>query len=251
MDEAAASYGSPELFYRDYYSRMSGNGSFSVRMVHRTMERPWRRNVFPVVLEVGSGKNEHRQHVRHRYSKYLTVDLRIWGLRPAEYCSDELTEPDRASLATHTVADATVLPFADQTVDRLIAMCLLIHLPNPEAALEEWRRVLKPGGVASIYVPCDPGLAMRTIRRFTAARTARRLGFPGYNLMISREHINNFMSLDAMVNWVFRNDRVSVTRRPLGFRSWNLNAFFIYQITKESTSQLHEPPAPDARRAES
>lgn len=226
------SYGSPEVFYRDYYSQMSGNRSASVRMVHRILERPWRRRDFPVVLEVGSGKDEHRQHILHNYDHYLTVDLRILGVRPHEFHRDELTEAENRSLKYHTVADATVLPFETSSIDRLIAMCLLIHLPHPEAALEEWRRVLRPGGVASIYVPCDPGLAMRSIRRLTASRAAKALGFEGYDLMIAREHINSVASLDVLVRWVFRGDELKVTRWPFGFGSWNANAFFIYQVVK-------------------
>lgn len=227
-----SSYGSPEVFYRDYYSQMSGNRSASVRMVHRVMERPWRRMNFPVVLEVGSGNDEHRQHVRHSYDRYITVDLRILGMRPHEFRRAELTEAESRSLKYHTVADATVLPFEDSSIDRVIAMCLLIHLPHPEAALKEWRRVLRSGGVASIYVPCDPGLAMRSIRRLTASRAAHRLGFEGYDLMIAREHINSVASLDVLVRWVFRDDELTVTRRPFAIGSWNINAFFVYQVVK-------------------
>lgn len=227
-----SSYGSSEVFYRDYYSAMSGNGSAMVRMVHRVMERPWRGKNFPVVLEVGAGKGEHRQHVAHTYDRYLTVDLRIWGMRPHEFRRDALSEAERELLKSHAVADAKVLPIKTGAIDRLIATCLLIHLPNPEAALEEWRRVVRPGGVATIYVPCDPGLAMRSIRRTTSSRAAKRLGFEGYDLMIAREHINSVASLDVIVRWVFRDDDVSVVRRPVGIPSWNANAFFVYQIVK-------------------
>lgn len=211
------SYGSPDVFYRDYYSRLIGNDSRAVRMVHRTMERPLRGRHFPVVLELGSGNGEHRQHVRHTFDQYLTLDLRIEG------------KPD-------VVADAMALPIANESIDRLVAMCLLMHLPDPEAALEEWRRVVRPGGLASIYVPCDPGLAMRTIRRLTTIPAARRLGYQGYELMIAREHVNTVSGLDRMMRWVFRDDEIRLIRRPARLPSWNLNAFYIYHIEKQVES---------------
>lgn len=43
-------------------------------------------------------------------------------------------------------ADIQQLPFADQTFDVVLAAHVLEHLPNAVAALEEIRRVLKPGG---------------------------------------------------------------------------------------------------------
>lgn len=42
--------------------------------------------------------------------------------------------------------DATRLPFADQTFDRVHCSWLLEHVPDPVAVLRDVRRVLKPGG---------------------------------------------------------------------------------------------------------
>ena len=43
-------------------------------------------------------------------------------------------------------ADATRMPFADNTFDRVHCSWLLEHVPAPAAVLKEVRRVLKPGG---------------------------------------------------------------------------------------------------------
>ncbi|MBI5154803.1 class I SAM-dependent methyltransferase [Candidatus Poribacteria bacterium] len=43
-------------------------------------------------------------------------------------------------------ADAGLLPFADETFDTAVTSCTLCSLPDPARALEEIRRVLKPGG---------------------------------------------------------------------------------------------------------
>lgn len=47
-------------------------------------------------------------------------------------------------------ADATSLPFADDTFDAVIAMHMLYHLPDPRAAIAEMERVLKPGGYLAV-----------------------------------------------------------------------------------------------------
>ncbi len=44
------------------------------------------------------------------------------------------------------VMDACRLAFADGTFDAIVAPYVLTVLPKPEASLDEWARVLKPGG---------------------------------------------------------------------------------------------------------
>lgn len=44
------------------------------------------------------------------------------------------------------LADAMALPFADSSFDVVSARHMIYHVPNPNQALEEFLRVLKPGG---------------------------------------------------------------------------------------------------------
>lgn len=69
-------------------------------------------------------------------------------------------DPDQAALADidHDGAapvrgDATSLPLADQSVDLVACEYVFEHLPEPEAALDEIDRVLRPGGSVVILVP--------------------------------------------------------------------------------------------------
>lgn len=50
------------------------------------------------------------------------------------------------------VADGEDLPFDDQDSDVVVSGLALNFIPDPLAALTEWKRVAKPGGVVSAYV---------------------------------------------------------------------------------------------------
>lgn len=50
------------------------------------------------------------------------------------------------------VASATAMPFADNTFDAVWTVWVVEHIPEPERALREMRRVLKPGGKLMLYV---------------------------------------------------------------------------------------------------
>lgn len=49
--------------------------------------------------------------------------------------------------------DANSLPFPDESLDYVATSHVLEHLANPIAALKEWCRVLRPGGIIYLVVP--------------------------------------------------------------------------------------------------
>ncbi|MSU48867.1 MAG: class I SAM-dependent methyltransferase [Opitutus sp.] len=75
------------------------------------------------------------------------------GLDPAPIYVDCFksfgTAPNRADFYGHACA----LPFHSHTLDYVIASHVLEHVANPVAALAEWYRVLKPGGIIYLVVP--------------------------------------------------------------------------------------------------
>jgi SAM-dependent methyltransferase len=52
--------------------------------------------------------------------------------------------------------DAEQLPYADASFDALVCSFGLLHMSNPDRALQEARRVLKPGGRYTFTVWCGP-----------------------------------------------------------------------------------------------
>jgi SAM-dependent methyltransferase len=53
---------------------------------------------------------------------------------------------------TFETADAMALPFQDSSFDVVVCGLGLNYLPGPGSALEEFRRVTKPGGTIAVYV---------------------------------------------------------------------------------------------------
>ncbi|WP_095697248.1 class I SAM-dependent methyltransferase [Candidatus Planktophila versatilis] len=229
MSKSESNRGNVELYYKEYYSRMMGHDSDGILSIlwkypHKVMEKPFRSNAGSHILELGFGEGEHIGFVSQGYERYLATDIdadrlnRIKGFLP--------------SSASVLACDALALPFEDAIFDRVIATCLIAHLSNPEQAMIEWRRVLKPGGKLTMYVPCEPGLSLRLFRKLFTAPKAKKLGFDGFNLYISRDHINDAFRVLNIAAEVFRADSFKQVFRPFFFRSWYLNLFCIVQISK-------------------
>jgi SAM-dependent methyltransferase len=103
------------------------------------------------VLDVGSG----RGYLQDVVPNYTGLDI-------------------AASVAKHyhkrfVAGTATAMPFADDEFDAVWSIWVLEHIPNPESALSEIRRVVRPAGSCTC---CPPGTASRGRPR---ARTPGRI----------------------------------------------------------------------------
>lgn len=82
-------------------------------------------------------------------------------------------------------ADATALPFADESLDLITAFDVLEHIEDDKTAAGEIVRALKPGGTALIAVPSDMKLwsdhdvAVGHVRRYDRRSLADLLGGAG------------------------------------------------------------------------
>ena len=91
-------------------------------------------------LELCTGTGLIAMHVADAASEMIATDF-------AEKMLDEARKGECPVNLTFRQADATALPFEDASFDSVIISNALHIIPNPEKALSEIRRVLRPGGV--------------------------------------------------------------------------------------------------------
>ncbi len=152
------------------------------------------------VLEVGAGTGVHLAFVRHEFDRYVMTDHSATTLERAE-----IPAALRPKVEFDTV-DAAKLHYPDDSFDRVIATHVLEHMQNPHAVIREWCRVLRPGGVLSLILPCDPGLAWRIGRYFGPRKKATGSGID-YDYWMAREHVNSINNLVTFVRFYFDDRR--------------------------------------------
>ena len=229
--------GNVACYYSDFYSQMIGKDATGLlaklwKYPHKLMEEPFKTNAGFKILELGAGEGEHIQFVQEDYLEYIALDID----------SQRLSHIHSMSIrgVKTFCGDALLLNFPDETFDRVIATCLLAHLIAPESALLEWRRVLKPGGKLTIYIPCEPGLALKVFRNLFTKPKATKLGYGGYDLFIARDHVNAADRSCVLISHVFGKDRIKISFSPFKLKSWYINLFLVVQISK-----LDESVSPD------
>lgn len=152
------------------------------------------------ILEVGVGTGISLPQYSPR-SRLVGVDLSEPMLAKAR---ERVAELKLRNVEQLDVMDAEHLGFADASFDVVVAQYVVTAVPNPEAALDEFLRVVRPGGeiVITSRIGADRGLrgAIETL----VSPVANRLGW------------RTEFSWERYQAWVTRTEGVSVIeRRPL------------------------------------
>lgn len=209
--------------YSYSYSGVSGLGH---RLLHRALERGHGTfEHFDKVLEIGANTGEHAPYVRHSFREYTMSDLR-------EY---ELPDDLRQKGFRYQIENAEKLSFQKESFDRVVVTCVLPHMREPESAIREIRRVLKPGAVADVYVGHDPSLAFDFARQVgpLAALGAKDLVWQR-KVLNAREHLIGGRQLLVLLKEVFSNDDIRVTPWPARISSYHLNVWSTLRIRKRA-----------------
>lgn len=137
----------PKIFAAEYYTRMREleQASWWNAGMRDLAARLFDGAAMPargLLLDVGCGSGQTMAWFRDRWPEWQTVglDLAREGLQAARALSDERV----------LAASALELPLPDASVDALICLDVLQHLPldgGDRRALSEMRRVLRPGGL--------------------------------------------------------------------------------------------------------
>lgn len=212
-------------WYKNHYSKISATairGNIAHRIMHKAIEKPFRTNLGLEILEVGSNIGEHLQFVFPNFESYLMTDLRENSLSLME-----------GSNVSFQIADIEKLPFQDESFDRVISTCVFHHLVQPLIAFQELRRVTRIGGSISIFLPHDPGIVYRFLRRITSVRNAKKHGEKEFlDFVHAVEHRNHFLQLKTLLEHSHKKDKIRRQNFPFYINNYNLNAFTVFHIIK-------------------
>jgi len=205
---------------------VSAQGGSLARVFHDRVEAGIPESAsFPRVLEVGALSGQHLPYVKHHYDEWNLLDI---------IPTDKVFDDPRVRF---TQGNAEALPFDDDTFDRVLTTCVLHHLENPHQALREMRRVTRPGGLITVFLPIDPGLGYELSHELTSVRAARKQGLLA-EIRKARAlgHRNHYKSLRWQVLDVFQHDEMKQTWWPLRVPVAAVNIFRTLQVTKSAGS---------------
>jgi phosphatidylethanolamine/phosphatidyl-N-methylethanolamine N-methyltransferase len=181
------------------------------------------------VLEVGVGTGLSLP--------YYSSNLRICGVDISEpmlrKAQQRVTELGLDNVESLLVMDAEHLDFADASFDVIVAQYVITTVPNPEATLDEFARVLRPGGEIVLVSRVGAEAGMRKALEKWFAPAARKLGW------------RTEFSFQRYAQWAERTAGVQLIERrampPFGH-------FSLIRFTKEGGAE-NEEPASVATRA--
>ena len=125
------------------------------------------------ILEVGVGTGISLPH--------YSPDSRIVGVDISDHMLDKARERvrrlDLGNVEAIRVMDAEDLEFPDSSFDVVVAQYVVTAVPNPERALDEFVRVVRPGGEIVITTRIGAERGLRGSIEKTLMPVTTRLGF--------------------------------------------------------------------------
>jgi phosphatidylethanolamine/phosphatidyl-N-methylethanolamine N-methyltransferase len=169
------------------------------------------------ILEVGVGTGISLPHYS-RDCSLCGIDISEMMLRKAQ---ERVTEHGLINVEGLWVMDAEHLSFPDDSFDVVVAQYVVTTAPNPEATLDEFARVLKPGGEIVLVSRVGAEAGLRRSLEHWFAPAARRLGW------------RTEFSFERYAGWAARTHGVRLIERrampPLGH-------FSLIRFTKDGES---------------
>ncbi len=165
-------------------------------------------------LEIGAGTGDHLLYEKAAdEQEYYALELR------EELAAGIRSRFPNVKLVIGDCQKKIDLP--DSSIDRVLAIHVLEHLDNLPATLKEVARVLRPGGVFSVVIPCEGGFGYSLGRRFSSKRIFEKRYHTNYDWMISYDHVNTADEIIEELRrlFVIRSD----TYYPLKVPSLHLN----------------------------
>lgn len=102
------------------------------------------------LLDAGAGELGNRRHCAHL--EYVSQDFCAYKGAEAG-AAEGLLDPAWDTSHIDLVSDITAIPASDRSFDAILCTEVLEHVPDPLAALDEFARLLRPGGEVILTAP--------------------------------------------------------------------------------------------------
>jgi SAM-dependent methyltransferase len=142
-----------------------------------------------ICVDIGAGNAPYRQAVSTHFTvtSYFAMDFRL-------------------SDAIDVVADATVLPVRNQSIDLVVCFESLQHIPRYYAMLDEVVRALRPDGYIILSIPfmfceCD----VLDFRRWTTAGIVQELEERGFSVLRIARRGGALFAVINIVIWTIQH----------------------------------------------
>ncbi len=147
------------------FARIAARYDLANRVLSAGLDRWWRAKMARLavqgqparVLDLATGSGDLALAIKARWPEAMVIG--------ADFCAPMLAEARRKGLTDLVVADALRLPFADELFDVVTIAFGLRNMEDWQAALQECRRVVAPGGVLLVLDFCLPNAPWRWIYR--------------------------------------------------------------------------------------
>ena len=213
---------------KQYNSHLySGLLGILMNYCHRKLEDfKKKKNNYNKILEIGAGSAPHFNYMNSSYNEYHIAET-------SDYAESFHKNNPKIKLVKY---DGKNLPYPDATFDRIIISHCLEHILSPEEFIQEMMNKLTKGGILSISLPTDPGIAWRLgrlfIRIFTIKKTYKISG-EEFNYMNATEHVNSIFNLISIIRFNYKNS-YEEHFYPLRIKTPDFNLFYNVHIVKDN-----------------
>jgi len=203
----------------------TGLQGFFMKYGHKKLEN-FKKKIphYNKILEIGAGDTPHYNFIKHSYDEYHIAET-------SDYAQDFHKKNPKVKLVKYNGKN---LPYPDENFDRIIISHCLEHILSPEEFLSEMMKKLKKGGVLSISLPTDPGLAWRLGRLFVGlfkVNKTYKISFKDFEYMNATEHVNSIFNLISIIRYNYENSFEEYFY-PLKIKSSDLNLIYNVHIYK-------------------
>jgi phosphatidylethanolamine/phosphatidyl-N-methylethanolamine N-methyltransferase len=142
---------------------------------------------------------------------------------------ERVTALDLTNVEGLWVMDAEHLAFPDESFDVVVAQYVITTVPNPEATLDEFARVLKPGGEIILVSRVGAEAGVRRALEKWFAPAARQLGW------------RTEFSWRRYASWADRTDRMQLAERRAMPPFGHFALIRFAKNGKSSARRVHQP----------